>query len=307
MGDKIIGVFGLFSSLLKVKDQTVLCNTGVDVGIHPDYRGRGIYSSIRDYANEVRVEEGYGFSYGIESNPVLIKAHEARGDQNSFPFTVRQDFKIIDINKHFEKNKSNYVWIKKIGFYFLKRITLLNNRFRKIREISQVELVDFCDDSLISKFLSNINSEHDFIFLRSLEYFRWRYLDARGGSYFIKYAIKNGRLIGFIVLSMKSSQDVEDYPLGYIVELVTLNEFSWVEYRLIEEAIDYFRKSGVNFIRFLTVSGKKIERLLKGYMFLNGDPLYLTFTVGLNREDILKWQPFVLDRIHFCYGDIDYI
>jgi hypothetical protein len=147
-------------------------------------------------------------------------------------------------------------------------------------------------------------AEHDFIFQRSLEDFRWRYRDPRGGEYTVKYAAKDNEIIGYVVLGEKI---VDNYPVGYIVELISLQEFSLVQDRLIGEAVEYFRERRVNLILFLSVSGKSMEHFLRRHMFVPGEPLYLTYTLGMYDEDLLKWEPFLVDRVHFCYGDFDYI
>ena len=302
--NKIIGFFGLYSNKLKIKNREIFSNTGVDVGTHPDYRGKGIYSSLRNTAGKVRVEEGFELSFGIESNPILIQAHEKRGDQGKFPFTVRQDYKIIDIDVHYQNKKSNYVFLKKIGFKILNYFTSIRNLIGWSSNIQGVNVYEGKYDQRLEKFFKKIEDEHDFIFKKTSEHIAWRYFDSRGGNYVIKYAEFGDEIVGYVVLSEKMEQE---YSRGYIVELITLSEFSSIQDLLIQESIDYFKEREVNFIRFLAISGKSVERSLRRHMFLKGKPLYLTFTLGLNDASLLKWRPLIMDRIHFCYGDFDYI
>lgn len=303
-GNKLIGVFGFYSGLLKIKNRVFLSNTGVDVGVHPDYRGKGVYSTLRKTANKVRVEEGYEFSFGIETNPILIKAHEKRGDQGKFPFVVREDFKIFDIDRYYSSNKSFNAKIRIIGFKLFELLTLLKNLVNRPPIIKGVDIYESRDNAGMDVFLEKINSEHEFIFKKTLEWFDWRYYDPRGGKYTVKKAEKNGEIIGYIVLSGRTERESS---VGYIVELLVLPEYSEIQDLLISEAISYFREKQINRINFCAVSGKDTEKVLKRHMFLEGNPLYLTFTLDDNNLNLLNWAPFDVNRTHFCYGDFDYI
>jgi GNAT superfamily N-acetyltransferase len=302
--NQIIGFFGLFSNKLKIKNRVIFSNTGVDVGVHPDYRGKGVYSSLRNTANKVRVEEGFELSFGIETNPILIQSHEKRGDQGKFPFTAREDYKIIDIDLHYKNIKSDYVFFKKIGFKILSYFRSFRNLSGSSNNIQGINVFEGEYDPRLEKFFEKIENEHDFIFKKTLEHFAWRYFDSHGGNYVIKYAEFGDEIVGYIILSERMDQG---YSTGYIVELITLSEFSSVEDLLIQESIGYFKERGVNFIRFLAISGKSVEKSLRRQMFFKGNPLYLTFTLGINDASILKWQPMIVNRVHFCYGDFDYI
>ncbi len=304
-GDTIMGVFGFYNSRLKIQAKNILCNTGVDVGVHPDYRGRGIYSALRNRANRIRREEGFDFSFGIESNPILIKAHEKRGDQGKFPFNVRQDFKIIDIDLHYKNSISKNIWIKKIGFKLLKTMTAFRNMFNGDVNFSGIKLIEVDSfDSRINGFFDKIYKEHDFIFTKTVDVLNWRYFDTRGGKYTVKIAEKDDEIIGLLVLSSKSEQE---YPAGYIVELLTCSEYSYIQDLLIKDAINHFVEKKINNIKILTVSDTSIEKTLKKHMFHKGPPLYLTYTLDNKVEKLLKWEPLIYNRIHFSYGDFDYI
>jgi GNAT superfamily N-acetyltransferase len=302
----MIGLFGMFPSILKILDKLLLSNTGVDVGIHPDYRGRGIYNHLRNHVNEMRMMEGYGFSFGIESNPILIQSHERRGDQEKTPFTAREDFKIFDIGVHYQHKKTNYKWLKIIGFKLLNSIFALKNRFHgelKHPEISISEIKIF--DSRINGFWSTIKEEYDFIFKKTEDILNWRYFDPRGGKYIVKIAEKDGEIVGYIVTSSKYNRE---YQVGYIVELLSLSEYPYLKNMLIKDALNYFVKKKINIIRILAVSNNTVEKILRKHFFIKGKPLYLTYTRETNNEFYIRARGLLVpDRIHFSYGDFDYI
>ena len=122
------------------------------------------------------------------------------------------------------------------------------NWFRKNngphKEISITEIQSF--DSRIDIFWDKIQNEHDFIFMKNQSYLNWRYFDPRGGKYLVKILEKDDEIIGYIVLSTKSKQE---YPEGYIVELLSLSEYRNAKNILIIDAIKYFKQNKIGFAR----------------------------------------------------------
>jgi len=304
-GDEIIGVFGLLSNHLKIRDKIILCNSGVDVGIRQDYRGKGIYSTIRRSSYDLRSEGGYVVSYGVETNPILLESNMKGGDYRLFPFTARQDFKIFDIGLHYKMKNTNKKK-KKTAFNMFSTYTSAQNWFRKNngsnKDISITEIQSF--DSRIDVFWSKIKNEHDFIFEKNQSYLNWRYFDPRGGKYLVKILEKDDEIIGYIVMSTKSKQE---YPEGYIVELLTLSEYRNAKNMLIIDAINYFKQNKINNIKTVTVLKHSNEKTLKKHMFIKGQPIHLNYNINLNDETLMTLNPIVPDRIHFSYGDYDFI
>ena len=80
----------------------------------------------------------------------------------------------------------------------------------------------------------------------------WRFCDSRGGNYVVKMAEENGSILGYIILRINKIR--EDYPIGYIVDLLTLPERLDVVSDLISNSVNYFDVNDVNAIN-LFVSG----------------------------------------------------
>ncbi len=45
---KLVGCAHFLLHKLKLQDRITLCSYGTDVAVHPDYRGRGIYTRLND-------------------------------------------------------------------------------------------------------------------------------------------------------------------------------------------------------------------------------------------------------------------
>lgn len=155
-------------------------------------------------------------------------------------------------------------------------------------------------------FWEEISGHYDFIVERRMDYLNWRYCDQRGGSYIVKQAENNGRVVGYIVLRIDRYRD--DYPVGTIVDLVTLPSRLDVAHILVADAINFFDEQEINSCRYLVAKNHPYEGILKRYGFLDGRSKVHLFYVSLGEEEELeKLSTSQAARIHFTYGDTDWI
>jgi hypothetical protein len=106
--------------------------------------------------------------------------------------------------------------------------------------------------------------------------------------------------------SLRINRYRKDYPIGFIVDLLTMPERFDVANALVADAIQYFDEHDVNLVVAMVAKHHPHEGLLSRFGFLDTRMRLHTFywVDGLEQEmDALK--KISGGKIHFSYGDID--
>lgn len=175
--DEIIGSMHSMLKRVKIGYSIVPAISGLDEATHPDFRGMGIYSKIRDMMYEERENSGIQYMYGGTTNPILIASSKRRGE-HTYPHNLKTFVKLYDLDLYFKKNPRKYTTILKYGYLTLKLLnSVLTNRNREKNRYPniQVEKIERFDDD-INDFCNKITSYYNFIIQRNKE--RARYISS---------------------------------------------------------------------------------------------------------------------------------
>jgi hypothetical protein len=302
--DQIIGCFHLLPQKLKLGNDISLIVNEMDVGVHPDFRGQGIYNQFLPIREKLIKDNEIKLSYGLGGNPILIKHVQRAGERMSFPFIISKMVKIRDINLH-QKYFPGSGEKQRLGYHILKTL----NYFRSARDVSDSqectirEIKVFKDD--IDTFWNKLNDRYGFIMIRNKEYLNWRYCDIRAGEYIVKVAKSGKEIIGYSVF--KISKVNPDYPIGYIVDLLTLPGRIDVVSSLISDGVDYFIHNDVNCIMTNVVKNSMIESILynEGFITNLSNPLFITYRSYYRNNETNILSKYKSNEIHYSYGDYD--
>jgi GNAT superfamily N-acetyltransferase len=302
----IIGCHHMVPTRLKLGGRVLLYGNGSDSAVHPDFRGLGIFNELEELRKELAIKNKMEFTFHHSGNPIVIGKRQRRGDP-SFPHEVIALSRIRDIDRHLQSIHTDNSWLKRYGFHFLKFINKLNAapNFLPSQEFTISKIQSFHDN--INVFWNETKDHYTFIVERSKDYLNWRYCDPRGGDYIVRMAEADGRVLGFIVLRI--NRYVEDYPRGYVADLISLpNRFDVVD-ALVGDAIRFFDELDINTISVQVIREHPYERIFKRYGFLQGSYKISTFyrTLGLLGDELNKFQTSSSERMHFEYGDYDAI
>jgi hypothetical protein len=153
----------------------------------------------------------------------------------------------------------------KNGIRTLKTWNKITHSKKLDKKIDTTETERFNDE--IDGFLERLQDQYKFMFIRTPDYLNWKYSSPGTGKY-TKFMAQRGKdIVGYVVLRVNSYN--KDYPIGYIVDLVTEPNQKRVASELIYRAIEYFDKKNVNIINFLTVDKHPYIKVLKGFGFIN--------------------------------------
>lgn len=82
----------------------------------------------------------------------------------------------------------------------------------------------------------------------------------------VKAAESEGRVLGFIVL--RSNAIRKEYPVGYIMDLLTVPERPEVASALVADAVRHFDETGVNLVNFWCCKNGPYTRIFSSNGFL---------------------------------------
>jgi len=266
----------------------------------------GLTKKMIDFSIEFRRKTGIKFTYFITNNPIIVKLNLKSKLASLFPHSIANLVWIDDIDLQMKAMPIDNAWFMKIGFHAAKFINKLKNAVSRTRPVSKdldVSEVHRFDDR-INEFWEKISKYYNFIAERNLGFLIWRYCDRRAGGFVVKQVEEDGQLLGYVVLKINRYR--RDYPVGFIVDLLTLPERLDVADTLVADAVHYFESHDINIINYQVVRGHPYERALKKHGFLDSRIKSYLFISSFELEDELyKLKESPKSKVYFSYGDID--
>ncbi len=313
--NRIIGCTHSTPQHIKIGSKSLLCFQSMDTAVHPDFRRMGLFNKMDEQRQELLVKANANIRYSISGNPFLW-AYALKLGRIRFPRPIIVLVRIHDVKLHLKMMltentlmmPTENTLIKKYGYFLLKAVNRVRNTLTRTPSITpglHIEDVNRFDDR-IEVFWEVIKDGYSFIQERDREHLNWRYCDSRGGDYVIKQAEEDGSIIGYIV--MRVNRYRENYPMGYIIDLLTLPDRLDVADALIDEAIRYFDDLKVNIIACCMVKGHPYEKLYLRHGLLNIRTqlrvLYVPIQVG---SEIDEFEKAPVSRLLYQLGDTDHI
>jgi len=271
------------------------------------YRGLGVYTNMYKFGDEEREKQRFKSNYWVTSNPIVIKASSVR--ELKFSHRITNLARIRDIDKQIEAMPIKNTLLMKKGYQAIELLNKIKNFFikspKKISDIKISEINNF--DHRINEFWDEISDQYDYIIVRDMEYLNWRYCDPRGGDFIIHLAEDNDIILGFSVLIINRYKN--DYPVGFIVDLLALKDRLDVVDSLLSKAVDYFDANNINIINYQIVKNHPYEAIFKKHGFVDSRIRTYIFNDFEGDEELkekyenLKKSP--ANRVYYSYGDID--
>ena len=301
--DKIVSCDHCIPHFIKIMDKVELCGTRSDVTVHPDYRGQNLWRTSEEYATITEKRDGIRMIHYLTGNPIVVKRMSKIRPQ--FPFSLVNLVRVQDIDKHLEYMPMERDWLIRIGF---KAVSFLKNFIKSNKKLStypkySVDRVDVFDER-IDGFWKRAREQYSFIVERNKKYLNWRYCDPRSGKYVVYIVKKHDEITGYMVV--KINKYFKEYPVGFVIDLLTLpKEFDSVEI-LLKKAIDYFDENKVNIINYLIVKNHPYLKIASEHGFLdsrvNIHKFYNPLELAEEMNDLSKTSPA---EVFFSWGDHD--
>ena len=300
---RIIGCHHMIPIGIRIGGNVHRCATALDFAVHPEFRGMGVSKGM-DRLNEDTIRNaGIRVVYYVTRNPIVVKS--AQRTNIAFPHEERVMVRIRDIDVYLGATRVENPRLVKIAF---KTMGLFNNLRNSLRTFHRqdghfhiVEATVFNDR--IDEFWKRVSEHHDFIVERSSNFLNWRYCDPRAGEFVIRLAEDNRDILGYCVLAINRF-DAKS-PVGYLVDLLTLQQRPDVAESLVVDALKYFDENNVNVVNSLVLRRHPFERILNKYGFIDSRVRMHLFYTNLGGADIIREAGAPPDRVLLSWGDHD--
>ena len=214
---KVVGFRAFVLQLFTLKKSIYQVFSPADAIVHPDYRRKGIFSTLNDFFLKDLAETGM-------KNALIVNLSS---NKYSTPGYLKQGWQETDGLKFYAFRVSLLNYLKNLlGNEKQKKsaVQIVNNKTGTSIEISQSlnsrDLADFVNENRVKNRLTNLRDE---------SYFLWRY-SREGGDIFFLYYRDGGQLKGYAVVKRLSrfQFSLEEYLAAdqslYIELLQTLSK-----------------------------------------------------------------------------------
>jgi hypothetical protein len=283
---KIIGIAHYINFTCKIGERTQVCQYGDDWGVNPENRRGGIYRNIMTLIEKQRINKNITTMYTQTINPIVVKNLLKRG-RLPFPHKITRLLKVKDINTHLKYRPRKNNNLVRLGLPILKVINKITSYTIPINKSKyEVKISDVTKfDKTVNEFWDKVRNDYFFTLEKNKEYLDWR-LDKRGGNYFIKQALQNGEIVGYITYELRTR---DGYTEIYILDLLTLFDRSDVAFLLIKEVCDFAENGNINVMYYQNVVGHSYQKIFSKLGFLDsGSSPYVILRITEEDYEILK-------------------
>lgn len=304
--NRIVGCNHYLPLKVKIGNKVYLSSQGLDVAVHSDFRRMAIFNKMMDLGIKMKKEYGSQFHYYVTWNLNLSKF--LLSYYHRFPHYARRLFRIHNVGLQLRKEPMKFGSIYQYGVRLMKLANQCRNALQSNRLSSygfDIEKIIHFDER-VEGFWEELRDHYHFIVERSRDYLNWRYCDPRGGDYLVKIAQRDAKILGYMVLRIERHHP--DYPIGYIVDLLTLPNRLDVATALVEDAVSYFDGHHINIILCMLMRNHPYEAILKRNGFIiKRERVPLFYKAYAEIKELTKREIRSPSRIHFVYGDLDVI
>jgi hypothetical protein len=304
--ERIVVVLLRIIRRIRVKGRDCLARDGVDAAVDPDRQEHRLYSSMVD-ASKTRpqyFEVDLGLSYS--SNPKLQGRNARKGSRRPSN-AIQVLWKPYRARAIVRRRRAKYRERTPAPLAALRiRLESAANRirhrpyWRPVKpswSIANLERFDERTDD----FFDEAARPFDFLVVRSRDYMNWRYREPAGGSFTVRVAEQEGRILGYLIFKISEGD-------GYIADLLALPGRLDVVRSLIEDALRLLREARAEMVSCWMIARHPYNDLLRRYGFVSSrrDVGFVYKAVNLEPE-ALEFLEETTAQIHLMHGDSDWI
>lgn len=232
--NKIISHFGLVPIRMKVGNTYMTACYGADGATHPDYQGKGVYTSVWARCNLDPAENGIPLRIIFPNRKLGMYKRERKGQICLFgSMTKVLNWKSLlrwhTHNKGFPVNTSAHAIVRTPN--------------------SKTEHVDFeiekvsAFDERVNVFWEEISKYFQIIVRRDKRYLNWRYTEHPENEYSIYLALERQKILGYCVLREMQEGNLS---IGRIADIIGFEDHLNVVGHLIQKALTCFKEHNLD-------------------------------------------------------------
>jgi GNAT superfamily N-acetyltransferase len=303
--NKIVSCDHMLYNQVKIGNIVRPCGQSVDMAVHPDFRGRGIYSKMRKFETETEIFRELG--YWASSNPIVLSVENKMGNQ-TFPHPVSRLVRIRDIDLHLKDHSLADRTVLKLGYETLRAFSAVGKTLYRSPRINSN--IDIDETSIFGEGVDDLwekmRGSYLFATERRREYLNWRYCDHRAGRFRILTAKEKGELIGYAALRVNTYD--KDYPIGYLADLCALPARLDCADALIFNSLKFFDDLNVNLVDYCGVRGHPYEKRVRDFGFVDSrNNVFVGYSGEYDERQLQNFKSSTPEQLLFQWGDLDWI
>jgi len=232
-----------------------------DVATHPEFRRCGIYKALSESSWKDAVRNQIPISFG-DASKALISTARRYGILDVSTIAIM--IKPLNPHRIVEKRFGKGFFAKTVSGGVESTLKLLSIAKKKARitGLKARRIVVF--DDRIDVFWKRISPFYGICLVRNKEYLNWKYLE-RPHLRFDAFLVEAGeRVLGYVVLSTTVEGGLKK---GLIVDMMTHPARKDAIYYLFSQAVDHFKRIGVDYVECWTLRNSPCYKLLGSHGF----------------------------------------
>jgi len=281
-GSKIVGARPFIYVEMWLENTKVITAQHCNTMVHPEYRGRGIFNRMGNYALQYLRENGFYLSYGF---PGLMSRRGFLSQGYRIVVETEVLFRATNPQKLLHYKLNNRFLSNGLGFLYDK---LLNHGIKTIPPnsgIFQVEVSDKFTDEL--KEVDSLRDEAAINLVRSEGYLRWRFDLHIECQYKYILVKREGELWGYAVVSVQ--KELNGLVYGVIVDYLVKNKDIACFRTLMSKCLDELDKSEYDIAMIWAFSETNFrEELIKKFGFKSSSKFPYNRFFGYSYLDAIR-------------------
>lgn len=252
---KIIGAKPFLLAEMWLGNEKVKTAQHCDTMVHPDYRGKGIFNRMGQFAIRYLKDKGYALSYSFPG-PMSRPGSLSQGYR--IVAETENMFRVVHPQKLLSYKLGNKPLAGGLGVFY---DMLLNTKTKKTTLLShsfQVEVCDRFTDDL--KDVDDLRDKSGINLVRSESYLRWRFDSHPDHNYRYVIAKREGKLWGYAVVSVQ--QQINGLVYGLIVDYLVRGKDIACFRALVDGCMDELGKSEFDILLVWAFSEPQLRKEL---------------------------------------------
>jgi GNAT superfamily N-acetyltransferase len=300
---KLVGQYPVNCVKMKIGEEIITGSQMEHLMTHPDYRRKGIFTTLARRALSDAGSKGLEITYGFP-NQIAFPGHLKSGFINVGAVSAMiKPLNLPNILSQYTTNRC----LQKIGAvsmnFIIKAFFGIGNT-PEANGLTITRIPSF--DERINGLWEKVSNDYEIMVVRDKEYLNWRYRDIPDLDYAIYVAEREGQILGYTVLRC---QEQKRLVFGRIFELVVPSGHEEVAQALILKAIEFFKEKKADLVIYRMIANKTVGKTFRksGFISLWSIGNRLRFVTCTNTPRIS--ESFLKERSHWFIqtGDSDAI
>jgi len=305
--DQLAGQYAVRPVRMKFGNKIRLGTLSLDTMTHPEYRGQGIFVKLASYLYSDLSNRGIPVTYGFPNKASylgFIKGLQWVDLSSPFPLYIRplKFSRVVAARVHNKAAASLLGRWASVGYHLIsgRRRPTLPAGYRLMSADSFDERIDILWEKTSD--LAPI------MVIRDRQYLNWRYHENPTETYAIFLAERSDAIHGYIVLK---KVDRFGLRVGFIVDLLAVQDIPQISLGLVGSAVDYFTDAGMDIVGCLMFPHAYYAKALRANGFFRARERMFPQDIHLGVRSNTSEFPvnYVSDPTHWyiTFGDHDAI